>query len=185
MKIKGRTLGVNRGSLELHRPDGVFTFVVHAVPYGFPDQIALDIPDPEPPTDLVKDSRGAVLRDENGFALKTQRTNDARYRRELRRARALRLVLRVREALRGDPQIVFEADEAKPKFTGRAYAEAVEAEFKGAGFSDQEIVLLLNKSLALESGAAQRIDEASKSFLPQAAESAEPDGSSQSSTASP
>ena len=183
MKIGGRTPGINRGGIVFHRPGlEPFRLVVRAVPYGFPERLAAELPLPEPPVEYAKDRGGAVLRDRNGDPVRTEKTGDRKYRAELGRVRALRLNLRARESLRGDPAVAFETEDPKPG-AWRDSATKVEAEFRAAGFSDAEIVAIYEKSLELESGAPQRIDEASKSFLPPAAESAEPDGSSQSSTA--
>ena len=179
MKIAGRTPGRNYGRIEFHRPGGqLFRLIVQAVPYGFPERIEREIPLPEPPVEFARDPRsGAVLRDENGMAVKTEKRGDARYQRELSRVRALRVVLQAREALRGDPNITFEGDERalKEKST-RAYAEALEKEFADAGFSDSEIIAIFAKTLELNRGAAQRVDEAAERFLSETP--GEPDGKS-------
>jgi hypothetical protein len=166
MKIAGKVPGINRGVIEFHRPGGeVFRLIVQAVPYGFPERVEREIPAPEPPVEFAKDPKsGAVLRDESGMALKVERKSDAAYQRELGRVRALRVVLQVREALRSDPNILFDAD-GDSKLKGRAYAQKVEEEFAAAGFTDSEIIAIFNKSLELNRGAAQRVDEAAERFL--------------------
>jgi hypothetical protein len=165
MKIAGKVPGVNRGVIEFHRPGGqVFRLIVQAVPYGFPERIEREIPAPEPPVEFAKDPKsGAVLRDEFGLALKVERKSDPNYQREMGRVRALRVVLQAREALRGDPSVAFDAD--REQLRGRLYAERVEKEFAEAGFTDSEIIAIFGKSLELNRGAAQRVDEAAESFL--------------------
>jgi hypothetical protein len=169
MKIAGKTPGINRGTIEFHRPEGqIFRLIVQAVPYGFPERCEREIPAPEPPVEFARDPKsGAVLRDEFGMALKTERRSDAAYQRELGRARALRVVLQAREALRGDPNVAFDADSLRTQ--GCQFAEAVEAEFAAAGFTDSEIIAIFNKSLELNRGAAQRVDEAAERFLSETA----------------
>ena len=137
------------------------------MPYGFPERIEKEIPMPDPPVEFARDPKsGAVLRDENGFAVKTEKRNDRRWQNEAARVRALRVILHAREALRGDPSIQFDEDEkaGKPS-AGRPYAEEIEKEFAAAGFSDSEIVAIFSKSLELNRGAAQRVDEAAERFL--------------------
>jgi hypothetical protein len=173
MKIGGKTPGVNRGVIEFHRPGGLFRLVVQAVPYGFPERLEREIPAPEPPVDFARDPKtGAAVRDEFGMAVKVERKSDPGYQRELGRVRALRVVAHVREALRGDPGIRFEADEqpeqsgaVRKPASGRAYAEAVEQEFAEAGIADAEILAIFGKSIELSRGTAQRVDEAAERFL--------------------
>ena len=166
MKIAGKIPGVNRGVIEFHRAGGqVFRLVVQAVPYGFPERIEREIPAPEPAVEFARDPKsGAVLRDEGGMAVKVERKYDAAYQRELGRVRALRVVLQAREALRADPNVLFDAD-GDSKLKGRGYAQKVEEEFPAAGFTDSEIIAIFNKSLELNRGAAQRVDEAAERFL--------------------
>jgi hypothetical protein len=176
MKISGKVPGVNRGVIEFHRPGGApFRLAVQAVPYGFPERLLRELPAPEPPVEFARDPKsGAVLRDEFGMALKSEKRSDPKYQQELGRVRALRVVLHAREALRGDRNVQFDAD-AQPEIagavrkptSGRAYAEAIEKEFAAAGFSDAEVVAIFEKSLDLNRGAAQRVDEAAERFLPE------------------
>ena len=167
MKIAGKTPGINKGVIEFHRPGGnLFRLVVQAVPYGFPERIEREIPTPDPPVEFARDPKtGAILRDESGFAVKTERKGDRKWQTEASRARALRVVLHAREALRCDPSVEFESDKASPRLQGRAYAEAVEKEFAEAGFSDREILDIFFKAGELNRGAAQRVSEAAESFL--------------------
>lgn len=118
MKIAGKTPGINKGVIEFHRPGGnLFRLVVQAVPYGFPERIEREIPTPDPPVEFARDPKtGAILRDESGFAVKTERKGDRKWQTEASRARALRVVLHAREALRCDPSVEFESDKASPRF---------------------------------------------------------------------
>ena len=172
MKINGKTPGVNRGAITFHRPDGLFKLSVRAVRYGFVEDVERAIPDPVPPVELVRDAAGAVLRDENGMALKTEKTHDADYQFACGRARALRLVLQVREGLSSDPSVTFDT---KPALD-RACAEGTEREMKEAGFTDSEVVQIFNKVCELNRGGPKRVDEKAEGFLP-GGPSASPGGS--------
>jgi len=167
MKISGKTPGINKGSIEFYRGSHILRLTVQAVPYGVPERLEREMPMPEPPLDFARDPKsGAVLRGEDGLAVKTEKTSDRKWQTESGRVRALRLILRVREALRNDPEIEFEIEQSEPKLSGRAYAEKLEQEFKDAGFSDSELVQIFNKSRDLERGGPQRVEDKQESFLP-------------------
>jgi hypothetical protein len=180
MQIGGRTPGVNRGFVEFHRPARpgeevaeVFRLKVQACPFGFPERIASEIPSPEPPVEYARDPKtGAALRGEDGLAVRTEKRGDRKWQAEMARVRVLRIVLRAREALRSDDSVKFEADEALWKREPRKYAEAIEREFREAGFSDAEVVAIFDKSLELERGTPQRMDEAASDFSPAQPEAA-------------
>jgi hypothetical protein len=174
MQIGGRTPGVNSGFVEFHRPgQQPFRLKVQAAPFGFPERIANEIPSPDPPLEYARDPKtGAVLRGDDGLAVRTEKRGDRKWQAEMARVRALRIVLRAREALRADDSVKFEADEALWKKEPRKYAEQVEREFREAGFSDAEVVGIFEKSLELEKGTPQRVDEAASDFSPAPPEAA-------------
>lgn len=197
MKIGGRTPGINKGFVELHRPGGeLFRLAVQALPYGFFERALQEIPDPRPNVEFARDRGGAVIRDEFGLAVKTEKKDDPEYLRQLGCARRLRMILAIREGLCADPNVTFEADakitagphgvslaDIAPLIGWAPYAEAVEKEFRAAGFTDAELVRIHAEIMELNRGGPKRVEDKTEGFLSETP-SASP-GSSPSAPAAP
>jgi hypothetical protein len=166
MKIRGEQPGLNRAKHTLRRADGrAWTVILQALPYGFPEKNARDLPQPAAPVEVVRDRRGAVVRDDDGTALTTHDRQNQPWRAEVERINALRMVHAFVTALSADPAVTWE--NAREKFpTTREWIEAVEQEIIAAGITDAEISEILAVVADLNRGLAGRMDQAAEDFLP-------------------
>lgn len=133
-------------TVTLPRPDGSdWSFTLSPLPLGFHRRLrSRGLLPPTPPSRLVRDSSGRPLRDESGQAITTVDTTDRRYLAELELYHQRVAVLAVAEALRADPDVVFDApppaDDSSDAWT--RYADALHAELEAAGFTAGDLILL-------------------------------------------
>lgn len=149
-------------TVTLWRDGEELLLTVTALPLNARERINEALPMPEPRMELAREN-SKLLRDANGYAVKVPATQDANYQRKCSEVIELRTALNAFEALRNDPQVLFET---KPEVLGADYAKSIRAEFAEAGFSDGELAQIIEAAIAAEVYLPEAVDEAGEGFLP-------------------
>lgn len=165
MKIHGSTPGANAAEHLITRPGLTWKVRLTAMPYGFPERIDEELPEPVPPVEFGRDERGKILRDADGQAVTYRKTDDEAYRKAVARRQALRSIYVLWKGLQGDPAVSFEADRARYSTTA-AWLADIERELLHAGLADGEIVEMVSTIWRLGRGFVQGVEQAADSFLP-------------------
>ena len=146
MKIAGQILsGRNTTVVELRRPDiGPIHLTVQALPLGFESLLAeRGIRRPAVPKRVARDSRGKVIRDEAHEAVLHADPGDLDYQRQLEAYARRTLCLEVVEGLAADSSVAFDTQPPGGDGDWAAYADAIYEELQTAGFSDGDLVVLV------------------------------------------
>lgn len=169
MKIAGQSLGGrNTAVVELRRPElGPVHLTVQALPLGFESLLAQrGVRRPAVPQRVARDARGKVIRDETGQAVLHAEPGDADYLRCLEEYARRTLALEVVEGLAADASVSFETTAPDDDGDWAAYADRVYEELKAAGFSDGDLVVLVQAIHRVSNLTGEAIAAAQNDFFP-------------------
>lgn len=171
MKILGQNLGSNYiKPYSLERADGTtLLFQLSPLPLGFQVNLRrFGIVPPVAPLKVARDSGGKPLRDPAGHALTYPDPGNREYLTDVERYHQRVAILAVVEALRNDPQIVFESQKPQPSSETESswieYADAIFREFEDSGITIGELTALCDEIGSLSHLIDRQIAETQKNF---------------------
>ena len=182
MKYKGKPLVTkNTVGITISRPEGNLEFIVSPLSMGWHQRMFNRgiFVYPQPPKVFLKDENGVLIRHPDTKLVQTEENeNDPKHvsacAAVTRRGRCLQLV----EHLRDDPNVEWDA---KPPQSDKAedwntYADAILQEVEQIGFTDREILALLDAGERL--ACISNVDEAINRFLSRASSGEKDEASS-------
>jgi hypothetical protein len=174
MKAGGKSSLVrNSKPLTFNLPDGTeMVLTLTALPLGWREKIARikTFALPDVPREVVKTAAGKVQRGDDGLAVMAENENDPEYLAKLAQIGLRLKAVRVREILRYDPTVEFEAVQPDGDDADKwaAYSDALVKEFTEFGLTDVELTVI--EQLGDKLSVRIDMDEARKSFLSESKE---------------
>ena len=155
MKIKGQKLSfvaTSKAFVPRHQgPDLVFE--IRALPLGFADKLAEDLPEPKVPT---------ITRGSGGKKTVEQDYQDRDYLDALDLCRKRKNVLIAHYSLGADRSLEFRSKSAGDR---GAFADALIAEFAEDGLSDGDFAILLDQIDSISNSTMKQLEKARELFL--------------------
>lgn len=169
MKIAGCTnAGLERVRVRLPRRDGRGAeLTLQALPLGFSRRLrGLGVVPPVAPLKVARDAQGKPLRHADGLAVVSADEQEPGYRAALEEYHQRVSVLAIVEALKGDPNVVFETVPGSPP-DWCAYTDGVFAEMEQAGWTAGDLAWLCGEVCRLSHLGEQSLAESERLFFPE------------------
>jgi len=169
VKVNGKKLsGVARREVHLPRPDGEdLVLTVEALPLGYEEKVAAELPAPRAPRKLVQ-RNGRWVKGADGRPLHEVDEGDPDYLAAARRVARLQAVAFLVRGLAADPSVEWEADPELRDRDTEGYYETIHGELQEAGLTTGDVKALLDAILELSGARAEAVEEAREAFLPEA-----------------